>query len=161
MLPSATDVGTTSADDTDGQIDMDVVVAKILTLIIITVLTVLSGLLPCRLLQHFGRSMLKRRRTFDHAVAGAKCFSGGVFLGVCFLHLMPETRNKVDLILEHLGSRSKYPLAELLTIAGFFGPRCRKIIDTTYSLHSHTLEVVVASKYFESPSQKASPGRNT
>ena len=121
MLPSATDVGTTSADDTDGQIDMDVVVAKILTLIIITVLTVLSGLLPCRLLQHFGRSMLKRRRTFDHAVAGAKCFSGGVFLGVCFLHLMPETRNKVDLILEHLGSRSKYPLAELLTIAGFFG----------------------------------------
>ena len=40
-------------------------------------------------------------------------------------------------------------------------PRCRKIIDTTYSLHSHTLEVVVASKYFESPSQKASPWRNT
>ena len=26
-------------------------------------------------------------------------------------------------------------------------PRCRKIIDTTYSFHGHTLEVVVASKY--------------
>ena len=26
-------------------------------------------------------------------------------------------------------------------------PRCRKIIDTTYSLHGHTLEVVDASKY--------------
>ena len=26
-------------------------------------------------------------------------------------------------------------------------PRCRKIIDTTYSLHGHTLEVVVHSKY--------------
>ena len=26
-------------------------------------------------------------------------------------------------------------------------PRCRKIIDTTYSPHGHTFEVVVASKY--------------
>lgn len=110
-----------SADVVEGHIDMDVVVAKILALIIITSLTVLSGLLPCRLLQHFGRTMLKRKRNFDQGMSGAKCFSGGVFLGTCFLHLIPETRNKVDVILEHLGSRSKYPLAELLTIAGFFG----------------------------------------
>lgn len=121
MLPSATVEEPPPADDTDGQIDMDVVVAKVLALIIITILTVLSGLLPCRLLQHFGRTMLRRSRNFDHAVSGAKCFAGGVFLGTCFLHLIPETRSKVDIILENLGSRSKYPVAELLTIAGFFG----------------------------------------
>lgn len=122
MLSSAgTDPAQSSAEETEGRIDMDVVVAKILTLVIITCLTVLSGLLPCRLLQHFGKTMFKRKHNFDHAISGAKCFAGGVFLGTCFLHLIPETRHKVDLILEHLGSKSPYPLAELLTIAGFFG----------------------------------------
>ena len=106
---------------TPGEVDMDVVVAKIMTLIIITSLTVLSGLVPCRMMLHCAKTMLKRRRTFDYIVCGAKCFAGGVFLGTCFLHLIPETRNKVDAVLQQLGSRSKYPVAELLTIAGFFG----------------------------------------
>uniref|UniRef100_A0A1I7ZYT8 Zinc transporter ZIP10 n=1 Tax=Steinernema glaseri TaxID=37863 RepID=A0A1I7ZYT8_9BILA len=48
------------------------------------------------------------------------CFSGGVFLGTCFLHLFPE-------LLEHLETMKTtykydlhYPVAELLSCAGFF-----------------------------------------
>ena len=108
-------------ETTPGEVDMDVVVAKIMTLLIITCLTVLFGLVPCRMMQYCGKSLLKRKRTYDYIVCGANCFAGGVFLGTCFLHLIPETRNKVDSVLQQLGSRSKYPLAELLTIAGFFG----------------------------------------
>ncbi|KAK3586655.1 hypothetical protein CHS0354_001263 [Potamilus streckersoni] len=103
------------------EVDMDVVVAKILSLLIITTLTVLLGLVPYRLLKHCGTIMMKWRRSFDYILSGVRCFSGGVFLGTCFLHLMPETRNKVDELLEQIGSRSKYPVAELMTIVGFFG----------------------------------------
>lgn len=104
----------------DPKVDMDVVVAKVLSLVILTSITVLIGLLPCRLVKHFGRTMLRRKRVFDDMLCGAKCFSGGVFLGTCFLHLIPETRKKVDTLLNQLGSRSQYPVAELLTMVGFF-----------------------------------------
>lgn len=100
---------------------MDVVVAKIISLLILTTLTVLSGLLPCRLMHHFAKSMSKRKAWIDYILSGMRCYSGGVFLGTCFLHLIPETRTKVDEVLEQLGSRSTYPVAELLTMAGFFG----------------------------------------
>ena len=108
-------------EKTPGVVDMDVVVAKVITILVITCLTVLCGLVPCRMMQYCGKSLLKRKQTYDYIVSGAKCFAGGVFLGTCFLHLIPETRNKVDSVLQQLESRSKYPLAELLTIAGFFG----------------------------------------
>ncbi|XP_052796873.1 uncharacterized protein LOC128229233 [Mya arenaria] len=111
----------TAAGNEEPHVDMDVVVAKVLAIVIITSLTVLAGLLPCRLMRHCRRPMLKRRRMFNDMVSGGKCFSGGVYLGVCFLHLIPETRHKVDAVLEHVGSRSHYPVAELLTMAGFFG----------------------------------------
>ncbi|KAL4227339.1 hypothetical protein ACF0H5_012784 [Mactra antiquata] len=100
-------------------VDMDVVVTKVLSLVIITGITVIVGVLPCRMSKHFGKVMFRRKRVFDGMVSGAKCFSGGAFLGTCFLHLIPETRRKVDTVMEQIGS--KYPLAELLTIAGFFG----------------------------------------
>ncbi|XP_045215473.2 zinc transporter ZIP1-like [Mercenaria mercenaria] len=102
------------------KVDMDVVVAKVLSLVIVTSVTVLIGMLPCRLVKHFSRTMFRAKRMFDNMVSGAKCFSGGVFLGTCFLHLIPQTRKKVDTVLDQLGSRSQYPVAELLTMAGFF-----------------------------------------
>ncbi|KAH3741547.1 zinc transporter ZIP1-like [Dreissena polymorpha] len=109
------------SDEQEAGVDMDVVVAKVLTIVVITSLTVIVGLLPCRLVKHFRRKMLRTKQTIDKMVSGAKCFSGGVFLGVCLLHLIPETRKKVDSLLEQIGSTTTYPVAELLTMVGFFG----------------------------------------
>lgn len=115
------------------KVDMDVVVAKVLSLVIITSVTVLVGLLPCRLVRHCSRTMFRAKRMFDNLVSGAKCFSGGVFLGTCFLHLIPETRRNVDTVLDQLGSRSQYPVAELLTMAGFFAVVfCEHVIRYLY-----------------------------
>lgn len=100
---------------------MDVVVAKIISLIILTSLTVLCGLFPCRLMQHFAKIIIKRKRSLDYFLSSMKCFSGGIFLGTCFLHLVPETRLKIDEVLVEIRSHSTYPVAELLTMAGFFG----------------------------------------
>ena len=103
------------------EIDMDVVVAKIISLIVLTTLTVLLGLLPCRLMQFFSKTIFKRKKVLNYVLSSMKCFSGGVFLGTCFLHLIPETRKKIDHVLIQIRSHSTYPVAELLTMAGFFG----------------------------------------
>ncbi|XP_045215163.2 zinc transporter ZIP1-like [Mercenaria mercenaria] len=103
-----------------GRFKMDVVVAKILSLVIVTSVSVIVGMLPCRLVKHFSRTMCKSKRMFDDIVSGVKCFSGGVFLGACFLHLIPQTRKKVDIVLDQLRPISQYPVAELLIMAGFF-----------------------------------------
>lgn len=101
--------------------DMDVVVAKIISLVVLTTLTVLCGLFPCRLVQYFAKTIFKRKKILDYMLSSMKCFSGGVFLGTCFLHLIPETRTKIDQMMAQIRSHSTYPVAELLTMAGFFG----------------------------------------
>ncbi|XP_060076720.1 zinc transporter ZIP3-like [Ylistrum balloti] len=105
----------------ESEVDMDVVVAKIISLVVLTVLTVLFGLFPCRLMQYFAKTIFKRKKILDYMLSSLKCFSGGVFLGTCFLHLIPETRTKIDQMMSQIRSHSTYPVAELLTMAGFFG----------------------------------------
>lgn len=121
------------SENSDRKVDMDVVVTKVLALVIITGVTVIIGLLPYRLVKHCRRTMFRNKDVCDNMVCGAKCFSGGVFLGACFLHLIPEVRKKVDTVLEQLGTRSHYPVAELLTMAGFFAVVfCEHVIRYLY-----------------------------
>ncbi|XP_062575713.1 zinc transporter ZIP2-like [Saccostrea cucullata] len=103
------------------EVDMDVVVAKIISLIISTGVSVLFGLTPCKLYQHFAKEITRIRKAVDYSISSMKCFSGGVFLGTCFLHLIPETRNKIEAVMTQSRSYSQYPVAELLTVVGFFG----------------------------------------
>lgn len=114
-----------------GHVDMDVVVAKILSLIILTICTVLFGLFPCRLMQYFAKVIMSKKKMFDYIISTMKCFSGGIFLGTCFLHLIPETRIKVGEVMLQIRSHSSYPVAELLTMAGFFG-----VIFTEHAIRS-------------------------
>lgn len=100
---------------------MDVVVAKIISLIISTAVSVLFGLFPCKLYQYFAKNITRLQKAVDYSVSSMKCFSGGIFLGTCFLHLIPETRNKIEAVMTQSRSYSQYPVAELLTVVGFFG----------------------------------------
>lgn len=103
------------------EVDMDVVVAKIISLIISTVISVLLGLFPCKLYQHFAKNIARIQKAVDYSISSMKCFSGGIFLGTCFLHLIPETRKKIEAVMTQSRSYSQYPVAELLTVVGFFG----------------------------------------
>lgn len=103
------------------EVDMDVVVAKIISLIISTVISVLLGLFPCKLYQHFAENIARIQKAVDYSISSMKCFSGGIFLGTCFLHLIPETRKKIEAVMTQSRSYSQYPVAELLTVVGFFG----------------------------------------
>nr|KAG5696332.1 hypothetical protein BaRGS_027942 [Batillaria attramentaria] len=100
--------------------DMEVVVAKIISLLALTILSVLSGLLPLRLLLHLPQLFTRHRSTVDYFLCGLRCLSGGVFLATGFLHLLPDTREKMAAVLVNLGSRTTYAVTELLIMAGFF-----------------------------------------
>ena len=95
-----------------------VVVAKIISLLVLTILSVLTGLLPLRLLLHFPQLFTHHRQTVDYFLRGLRCLSGGVFLATGFLHLLPDTREKMAAVLVNLGSRTKYAVTELLIMAG-------------------------------------------
>lgn len=99
---------------------MDVVVMKILSLIVLTTSTLLSGLLPMRLMKCMSHSVLKHHDFIQYILSGLRCFCGGVFLATVFLHLIPETRLIINNVTKQMGSNPKYPLAELLTMAGFY-----------------------------------------
>uniref|UniRef100_A0A1I7ZXP8 Zinc transporter ZIP10 n=1 Tax=Steinernema glaseri TaxID=37863 RepID=A0A1I7ZXP8_9BILA len=103
---------------------MDVFMLRVILLIAMTLMTIMAGITPVKLLK------LLRKRAAHAATTGKRlpslvlcmltCFSGGVFLGTCFLHLFPE-------LLEHLETMKTtykydlhYPVAELLSCAGFF-----------------------------------------
>jgi zinc transporter 1/2/3 len=103
------------------EVDMDVVVAKIISLLISTGVSVLFGLFPCKLFQYFAKDITRLQKAVDYSIASMKCFSGGIFLGTCFLHLIPETRSKIEAVMTQSRSYSQYPVAELLTVVGFFG----------------------------------------
>ncbi|KAL8601156.1 hypothetical protein ACOMHN_002963 [Nucella lapillus] len=98
--------------------DMEVVVAKIVSLLVLTLLSVLSGLLPLRLQLHLPMLFTRSRRTADYFLCGLRCLSGGVFLATAFLHLLPDTRDKMSAVLINLGSRTKYSVTELLIVVG-------------------------------------------
>ncbi|XP_059177560.1 uncharacterized protein LOC131956939 [Physella acuta] len=99
---------------------MDVVVAKIICLLILTILSVLSGLLPLRLLIHTPHLFTRGRNSVDYFLCGLRLFSGGIYLATCFLHLMPDTRIKMDAVMKNMGSMTTYAVPELLVMSGFY-----------------------------------------
>lgn len=56
---------------------MDVVVTKIISLLILTILSVLCGLLPLRLLLHMPHLFTRSRNSVDCFLCGLRLFSGG------------------------------------------------------------------------------------
>ncbi|KAH9518560.1 hypothetical protein Btru_017150, partial [Bulinus truncatus] len=44
----------------------------------------------------------------------------GIYLATCFLHLMPDTRVKMDSVMKNMGSNTTYAVPELLVMSGFY-----------------------------------------
>lgn len=101
---------------------------NILKLILITVMicaTVIAGLAPMRVLRFLRHSAAHASSSRQHkhvslVLCLLTCFSGGVFLATCFLHLFPELVDNIRKLDEVYGFYVDYPIAELLSCAGFF-----------------------------------------
>ncbi|KAI6175048.1 hypothetical protein M3Y97_00988700 [Aphelenchoides bicaudatus] len=104
---------------------MGAVLLKLGLLLAMVVLTAVAGLTPIWVLR-----VLRKQAALAQTPAQQKykslilcfltCFSGGVFLATCFLHLFPELSEHLDYMRHEYGYTFDYPVAELLSCAGFF-----------------------------------------
>uniref|UniRef100_A0A915ITQ3 Uncharacterized protein n=1 Tax=Romanomermis culicivorax TaxID=13658 RepID=A0A915ITQ3_ROMCU len=74
------------------QINMDVFILKIILIAIMFLTSTFFGLLPIKLLQYLRKRAagIMQHKWPSLVLCLLSCFTGGVFLGTCFLHLMPD-----------------------------------------------------------------------
>ena len=65
---------------------------KVATILLMTLVTFLGGVLPFKFLSRLQQNSSSRsRRRWKIVINLCSCFSGGVFIAACFLDLIPET----------------------------------------------------------------------
>lgn len=93
-------------------------VAKIVSLVVIFVLCLVSGIISCAAV-----ICLKRKYGLSGRFVRTKslltCFSGGIFFATSILSLLPEAREKMEEAFELWDFKTEYPLTELLVGVGF------------------------------------------
>lgn len=124
---------------------MDINKAKSIVLATLFVVTLLSCLLPLKLMDtirnvadpvrklrlhiFFLSSKQKLMFTFtffflflsySRVISLLNCFAGGVFLGTCLLDLFPEVQDNIDEVMVALKINSSFPFAEFLVVLGLF-----------------------------------------
>lgn len=111
---------------------MELVSTKILVLTLLGVVRLFFGLVPLKItknLKLWGESashkLVERRRVrVDAAITLCLCFGGGVLLGTCFIHMIPEVRETIEAVKRTDSSvvshDTSFPFAEFLICCGFF-----------------------------------------
>ncbi|KAI1724725.1 ZIP zinc transporter domain-containing protein [Ditylenchus destructor] len=88
-------------------------------------LTVVAGVSPVKLLKLLRRKAAltqssDKQKVLSLFLCMLSCFSGGVFLATCFLHLFPELYEHARYMESTYDFHWDYPMAELLSCSGFF-----------------------------------------
>lgn len=99
-----------------------IVAAKVGALLAIGLLSFFCGVLPYYSIRSFRNRF--PTSTVHKITTGFICFSGGTLLGVTFLHLMPEVREKISVLQYEyhvLNFPKCLPLSDIIAMSGFFG----------------------------------------
>uniref|UniRef100_A0A0R3S621 Zinc/iron permease n=1 Tax=Elaeophora elaphi TaxID=1147741 RepID=A0A0R3S621_9BILA len=102
---------------------MSILLVKIVMLVTMGIFALLFGLLPTKIYKYI--EMQRATKSSKENIATRffsilSCLSGGVFLGVCLLDLLPTANEAFDKIKEERGWETHYPYMELLIGSGFF-----------------------------------------
>uniref|UniRef100_A0A0N4ZFH5 Zinc transporter ZIP2 n=1 Tax=Parastrongyloides trichosuri TaxID=131310 RepID=A0A0N4ZFH5_PARTI len=113
--------------ENDRHVDDNLLMWRIIFLVIMVVMTFSIGILPVKILKFLRKRAAENRgrqqgssKFSSLSLCMLTCFSGGVFLGTCFLHLLPELNHHVEGFFKRYDIETDYPLAELFTCIGFF-----------------------------------------
>lgn len=110
----------------DHEDDEGIVVAKVISMIVLSLATIILGLLPIKLATWFkwNRRADSNLDTSDKSMLILSlllCFGGGALLCTTFLHMLPEMRETVtDLQAEGRIAETNFHLPELIMCCGFF-----------------------------------------
>ncbi|KAI8487579.1 hypothetical protein Bbelb_345720 [Branchiostoma belcheri] len=99
---------------------MDLVIVQLLTLIGLLVACLAFSLVPLAVAWRTSRLSSISNGLASRFLSNVNSFVGGVFFATCFLHLLPDVRKDLGASLSRYGVVSVYPIAELVTCAGFF-----------------------------------------
>ena len=136
-------------------------------LFVLLVSSAVSTALPVLLSLKFSKSVEKEPLWRKLLLSSLNCFAGGVFLGVTFLHLLPNLSKDWDIILSDVWP-SEYPFNEFLVVVGFFlilvieqiahtwqyGNNKETVVETSEKPHSE--QQVAIKRYRSQPNILAS-----
>ncbi|CAI4232239.1 unnamed protein product [Auanema sp. JU1783] len=113
-------------------------VLKIVFLCVFFIETVVFGLLPIWLVKKLrkdGSSGFSERASFILSLLSS--FAGGVFLGVCFLDMLPDSLESWEKVQQDTSYTSDYPFVPLIFCLGFFLVYILEELSGKLCGHSH------------------------
>ena len=136
-------------------------------LFVLLVSSAVSTALPVLLSLKFSKSVKKEPLWRKLLLSCLNCFAGGVFLGVTFLHLLPDLSRSWGIILSDVWP-SDYPFNEFLVVLGFYlilvieqiahtcqnGKKIETVVETSENPHSE--QQVAIKRYRSQPNILAS-----
>ncbi|EFO19990.1 ZIP Zinc transporter [Loa loa] len=102
---------------------MSILVVKIVMLATMGAFALLFGLLPIKIYKYVELQRVTKfseEKLATRLLSILSCLSGGVFLGVCLLDLLPTASEAFDKIKQQNGWETEYPLIGVLIGCGFF-----------------------------------------
>ncbi|TMS32479.1 hypothetical protein L596_000309 [Steinernema carpocapsae] len=97
---------------------MNSIVLQICLAVAMFLTTTVAGLLPFKVLR-----VISKKEKGDKAkniLTLLSCFAGGVFLGTCFLDIIPHVKSNFQTLLKTAGWHTTYPFPEFFACFGFF-----------------------------------------
>ncbi|KAH9492646.1 hypothetical protein Btru_024148 [Bulinus truncatus] len=117
---------------------MEVAASKGLCIVLLFLDTLLFGLPPYLLVRKDVHPSERATRIRSAIVSYLTCFSGGVFFGACFLHLLAEGREEMETYFKQVNVTVEFPVYETVVAAGFFSITLIEQIAHRFLSHSHT-----------------------
>merc|ERR1719470_405149 len=107
------------------QLGVSMVTEKVITLLAMTVITFLFGMMPLKLFSQLRHNPdVSSRIRWRMLISFSSCFAGGVFIAACLLDLLPDVEEKISQVLEEIKDQYNvdldYPVAQFIMVFGFF-----------------------------------------
>ncbi|KAK0394092.1 hypothetical protein QR680_000561 [Steinernema hermaphroditum] len=115
---------------------MNPVVLQICLAIAMFLTTTVAGLLPFKVLRVISKK--EKDNKAKNILTLLSCFAGGVFLGTCFLDIIPHVKGNYQSLLTKSGWHATYPFPEFFACFGFF---------LVYALEEITLRIFASGHH--------------
>ncbi|VDN02559.1 unnamed protein product [Thelazia callipaeda] len=119
---------------------MSILVTKIVMLAVMNIAALVFGFLPLKIYKYVETK--QKTKSSDELIINRlltmlSCLSGGVFLGVCLLDLLPVANEAFEQVKQQLEWKATYPYTELLIGSGFFLVYLLEVLSAQFCKHSH------------------------